>query len=203
MIERSADDYLGYLKAIFPPGRAYLRLTGLITTKVLGAYADALALFHNDTRSVFLDNIDPCNADINEQAWLRTTGVLNDPCLRDIDNCAEAQAVLQAGSTDFEGQEQAFYTYLLANRGIAEGDITFIYESEGSPVIFQYRPSRCGEERCGWTAEKDVTRYYMEIVIANAATYPGYDGTSASIPWVICLIDRFKPAHVVIEYTFT
>lgn len=200
---RDTNDYLDYLKAIFPPGRAFLRLAGLVTTKILSATADAMALFHEDVKGAFLENMDPCSAGLNKDAWLETTGVSGDPCLSNVDNCLEAKAVLQLGSADYEGQEEGFYTFLLTNRGIDQADITYIYESEGAPFLFQYQQFRTGLTRCGHILTKDVARFYMEIVISNSATYPGYDAGTAEIPWVACLIDRFKPAHVVIEYTFT
>lgn len=195
----SADDYLAQLQALLPPGAAWTREPDADLTRLLHAFADALARI--DARAEdLLREADPREALELLPEWLRAFGLPDDCTPADgFDTLAEQRALLVQRVTARGGATAQYVIGVAANIGFA---IT----------IEELRPARFGQARFGRDFFAPAETVFVFYVHAPATTvrlarfgnarFGESFGESSPNLTLECAVNRVKPAHLVAYFKY-
>lgn len=192
----SADDYRSLLKALLPPGRAFPREPGTTLDGLLGAMAQELARV--DARGEqLLTEVIPSTTSEMLADWERAAGLP--------DNCSGSLAeTMQGRRADLVsklaaqgGQSKAYFIALAARLGF-------------TITIDEFRPFRAGMSTAGddltngdWVFTWRVNGPPVPVIrFAAGQSNAGEPLASWGNTALECRLNRLKPAHTIIIFTY-
>lgn len=190
-----ALEYRRQLQALLPSGPAWSREPDAVLTGVLHAVADEFARV-DDKAVGLLDEADPRTAYALLPDWERVLG-LPDECTAGADTIAGRQLACYAKLAQLGGQTPAVYVAIAATIGV---DIAI---HEFDPSVDDYDDSldiSGGKWRFVWRVEVLSTVDYQVARCGSASAGDRLvDGGSLDLE---CLINRAKPAHTHVVFTY-
>jgi len=188
-VGRTLADYVHQLKVLLPVGPLW---TSLKEDSVFKSLIESFAVEFQriDTRSVVLcDELDPRTATEIFDEWWEFAG-LPDPCVGEPETLAEKRAAVVAKLTNAGGQSRQFFIDLAASIGYT---ITITeYDGGATPALI---------DQFYWqvnaAAQADMIPFRVTSTVDNRLRY--WPQNTA----LECLINRLKPAHTVVIFSYT
>lgn len=191
----SAKEYLVQLQALLPEGGAWPREPDAALTRLLSAFADEFARVDSRARAL-IEEADPRTTLELLPDWERLLA-LPDSCVPDAQTLQQRRAAVLAKLVTLGGQSRSYFIGLAAALG---------YEVS----ITEFRPFRAGMSSAGdpltggdWVHTWRVNG--PENTIRNFAAGQSNAGEpirSWGNAQLECVIDRFKPAHTILQFAY-
>jgi len=193
----SANDYLQQAQALLPPGPAWPRDADALVTRLLLGLSSEFTRVHDRAGSL-LEEGDPRTTVELLLDWERVAG-LPDGCVADADvelSTAQRRAALRGRLAMLGSQAPAYFEALAANLGYGV-------------TVVEYVPFDVGDTVDGpvygapWAHAWGV-RATLNQPVDFTATSTVADALSAWSNQVLeCVLNRFKPAHTVLIFSYT
>jgi uncharacterized protein YmfQ (DUF2313 family) len=191
----SPTDYRRQLQALLPPGAAWTREPGTVLSGLLHGLGDEFARVDERAESM-LDEADPRTAYELLPDWERVLG-LPDECTAGADTISGRQLACYAKLAQLGGQTPAVYIALAATIGVS------IVIHEFDPNVDDYDDTldiSDGKWRFVWRVEVLSSVDYQVARVGSATV--GDRLTEGGSLDLECLINRAKPAHTHVIFTY-
>lgn len=196
---RTADDYLGMLLALLPPGAAWIAASGSVLHALLSAFAQELTRVEETVHRLF-DESDPMATEIMLPEWEAECG-LPDQCSELYETLAERRGAVLAKLTDQGGMRAEDYS-----------ELAQVYAEEGYVVeIDDYQPFVVDGSSVGDALTNDEWTHAFGIN-APGNTFRDFNVGAGVVgeplrTWgntnLSCIMDKTKPAHAVAVLQYT
>jgi uncharacterized protein YmfQ (DUF2313 family) len=189
-----ASAYLSQLQALLPTGLAWPREPAATLTSLLDAWAQELARV--DARAEqLLSETDPAATSELLPDWERVAGLPN-VCVLEAQTTSQRRAALLEHLTNLGAQSRAWYIEIAGGLGytitITEFDSNDVDDDVSAPIqgdAWQFAWQVNAGATTVWTLTVDDT-------VADPLAAWGNSGLE-------CLINRLKPAHTTVLYSYT
>lgn len=193
----TAADYLAQLQGLLPPGPAWPGDPDARLTRLLQALADEAARV--DGRAVLLvEEADPRTTAELLADWERVAG-LPDPCVVAAgvtQSTAPRRAALLARLTTLGGQSPAYFIALAASLGYVITITEFHLHSVDDVVDY---PLYAAPWQFTWQVNAPLNTVF-ELTAADTVDDALASWSNAALE---CVINRFKPAHSLVLFSYT
>ncbi|WP_334130157.1 YmfQ family protein [Sneathiella sp.] len=198
MREANAKDYARQIRALLPPGPAWLAESGSKLYAIVSATAKQFAAVHEDANKL-VSEVNPLFSFDLLPDWEKMCG-LPDTCTGSNTTLQERRNAVLEKLNRRGGQSIAYYRDLAA--GIGYHDLE----------IEEFRPSICGEASCGEDlgGQPDVVFYWRVAVPDPRTTFArcgesvcgDYFGKITRAEDLECTLNRLKPSHTTLIFAY-
>lgn len=191
------DDYLEQLQALLPPGPAWSKDPQATITKLLGALAGELARVDGRAWQL-VEEADPRSTAELFLDWERVMG-LPDACAEAFggeQTTAQRRSALVGKLTTLGGQSAAYYIGLAAALGFA---ITITEFHEHTVEDDVEHPLYSAAWNFAWQVNAALNTI-TEITVEDSVEDPLASWGNALLE---CVINRLKPAHTIVLFSYT
>ncbi len=187
-IRHSITDYVEQLKALLPPGKLW---TTLAEDAVFLALLESIAAEFarvNDRAAVLCEELDPRTANELFDEWETFAG-LPDPCIGELPTLSQRRAAVVARLTATGGQSRQYFIDLAASLGFT----ATISEYDGvNPALI---------DQFYWQMDLPLNGDIVEFDVGSTVNEPLRNwGTNELLE---CVIQRLKPAHTTVIFSYT
>jgi len=191
----SASDYLWQFQRLLPRGRIWHRGWGTLQDQLLLTLMPQWARLHGRLNDL-IAQIFPCSTTELLPEWEASLG-LPDSCIGELDTIQQRQQAVCAKFSARGGQSVQYFIDLAAAAGY---QIT----------IEQFAPFRAGVNRAGDRVYSSEWTYYWRVTAPTTTVVYFRAGISTAgeplASWgnqtLICLIERYAPAHTNVIWRF-
>lgn len=192
----TAFDFLAQFQRLLPRGRVWERGWGLRQAEALLTLMPTWVRLHGRANAL-VDDAFPCSTFELLPEWEASLG-LPDECIGQLDTVQQRQAAVCAKFSARGGQSEQYFIDLAAAAG---------FEIE---AILDFAPFRAGIDRVGSPLQgEDWAHAWVVIAPPTTTTYFRTGVSAAGEPlaaWgnktLICLIERYAPAHTTPIFAF-
>ena len=192
----TSEDYLAQAQALLPPGPAWPRDAGAFVTRLLHGLAAEHARVQSRAERL-VDEVDPRSTAELLLDWERVAG-LPDGCVVDADidlTTAQRQAALVARLTMVGAQSPAYFEALAASLGytvtVSEFNVHDVLDDVVAPI-------NGAAWAHAWQVQSALNQPVYFLVTSTVA-----DPLAAWSNVVLeCVLNRFKPAHSVLLFSY-
>jgi uncharacterized protein YmfQ (DUF2313 family) len=193
----AAWDFLAQFQRLLPRGRIWQRGWGARQAQALLILMPTWVRLHGRANALVADAF-PCSTFELLPEWESSLG-LPDECIGQLDTIQQRQAAVCAKFTARGGQSEQYFIDLAASAG---------FEVES---IVEFAPFRASIDRCGQPLNSEAWAYAWQVIAPpTTIVYFRAGASTAGEPlaaWgnttLICLIERYAPAHTVPIFRFT
>ena len=191
----TAEQYLDQLRKLLPPGAAWTREDGELSSLLLGLATEFSRV--DEAANALMDEACPSETVLLLEEWETMCG-LPDACSESYETMVQRRAAVLLKLTAQGGQSRAYFEELAA---AYTGQVCTVNE---------YRPFRVGSSECGDAVYGDGWIFCWELNVPETVLREFEAGIStAGEPLRIwgneqleCIINRLKPAHTTVIFTY-
>jgi uncharacterized protein YmfQ (DUF2313 family) len=191
----TVTDYLWQFQRLLPRGRVWHRGWGTLQAAALLTLMPTWVRLHGRLNDL-IGEIFPCTTSELLPEWEATLG-LPDPCIGELDTIQQRQNAVCVKFRARGGQSKAYFEQLAASLGV-------------SIKIKEFAPFRASINRAGDPLYSGDWAFAWEIDAAATTLVYFRTGVSTAgeplVAWsnttLMCLIERYAPAHTIIIWKF-
>ena len=191
----SATDFLWQFQRLLPRGRIWHRGWGTLQAELLLLLMPSWVRLHNALNDLIAE-IFPCSTTELLPEWEATLG-LPDPCIGELSTVQQRQTAVCTKFCARGGQSKDYFIALAASIGY-------------TITITEFAPFRASVNRAGDPLNSEDWAFYWQISAPETAVVYFRAGVSTAgeplAAWgnetLMCLIERYAPAHTIINWRF-